>query len=86
MALVPCPECGHQVSTSAVACPQCGHPLADQTCPHCGSHQIGKVSGLCGADEFIIFTILLLVYVVPGLLYYIYLGSVRRCLVCKRRV
>jgi hypothetical protein len=27
MALLPCPECGRQVSNMAVACPQCGHPL-----------------------------------------------------------
>ena len=27
MALVDCPECGHQVSTLAAACPQCGFPL-----------------------------------------------------------
>lgn len=26
MALIFCPECGHEVSTAAVACPQCGRP------------------------------------------------------------
>lgn len=26
MALIACPECGHQVSTLAKACPQCGAP------------------------------------------------------------
>lgn len=26
MPLVPCPECGRQISTAAEACPQCGHP------------------------------------------------------------
>lgn len=26
MPLVPCPECGRQISTQADACPQCGHP------------------------------------------------------------
>jgi membrane protein YdbS with pleckstrin-like domain len=30
MALVTCPDCGHQVSTSAVACPQCNRPIAAQ--------------------------------------------------------
>src|SRR5262249_45067816 len=30
MALVPCPECGRQVSTKAEACPQCGCPLASK--------------------------------------------------------
>lgn len=27
MALVDCPECGHQISTLAAACPQCGYPI-----------------------------------------------------------
>ncbi len=27
MALIDCPECGHEVSSSAVSCPNCGHPL-----------------------------------------------------------
>jgi len=31
MALVNCPECGHEVSNEAVACPNCGRPLAVQT-------------------------------------------------------
>src|SRR5262245_17678342 len=26
MPLIPCPECGRQISTAAEACPQCGHP------------------------------------------------------------
>lgn len=28
MSLINCPECGNQVSNTAVACPNCGHPLA----------------------------------------------------------
>ena len=28
MSLIYCPECGHEVSNSAVACPNCGRPLA----------------------------------------------------------
>ena len=27
MALIPCPECGNPVSTSASSCPKCGHPV-----------------------------------------------------------
>lgn len=30
MALIPCPECGKQVSTSATACPGCGFPVAEK--------------------------------------------------------
>ena len=26
MALIYCPECGHEISSTAVACPQCGRP------------------------------------------------------------
>jgi hypothetical protein len=28
MSLITCPECAHEVSSSAVACPNCGHPFA----------------------------------------------------------
>jgi hypothetical protein len=28
MSLLFCPECGHEVSASAVACPNCGHPMS----------------------------------------------------------
>ncbi|MGZ6362403.1 MAG: zinc ribbon domain-containing protein [Ktedonobacterales bacterium] len=28
MALIKCPECGEQVSTSAAACPHCGKQIA----------------------------------------------------------
>lgn len=28
MALIYCPECGHEISTAAVACPNCGRPLS----------------------------------------------------------
>ena len=27
MALIPCPECGREVSSAAPACPACGYPL-----------------------------------------------------------
>lgn len=31
MALVPCPECGKQVSSAAYSCPFCGYPIADRS-------------------------------------------------------
>ena len=31
MALVKCPECGHDVSTKADACPHCGYPINKQS-------------------------------------------------------
>jgi hypothetical protein len=33
MSLSNCPECGHDVSTAAVACPNCGRPLEINTVP-----------------------------------------------------
>jgi len=33
MALVPCPECGREVSSSAAACPACAYPVATGTPP-----------------------------------------------------
>lgn len=31
MSLIYCPECGHEISTAAVACPNCGRPLSART-------------------------------------------------------
>jgi len=38
MAIIKCPECGHQVSDKAPTCPQCGVEIADKLtrCPECG--------------------------------------------------
>ena len=33
MALIYCPECGHEISQSAVACPQCGRPINPTPAP-----------------------------------------------------
>ena len=29
MAIIPCPECGKEVSSWAVSCPYCGYPISD---------------------------------------------------------
>ena len=31
MSLVPCPECGREISTAAEACPHCGYPIRPST-------------------------------------------------------
>lgn len=31
MSMIYCPECGHEISTAAVACPNCGRPLSART-------------------------------------------------------
>ena len=40
MALVPCSECGAQISTAAAACPKCGAPASKEPPPakKCGSY------------------------------------------------
>lgn len=39
MAIIKCPECGHQVSDRAATCPSCGIEIAGhvEKCPHCGA-------------------------------------------------
>ncbi len=39
MAIIKCPECGHQISDKAEICPVCGVRIKDNTikCPHCGN-------------------------------------------------
>jgi hypothetical protein len=47
MSLVPCPECGRSVSTSANSCPGCGHPLRQAA--ESPSGWIGKAATVLGA-------------------------------------
>lgn len=44
MALVTCPDCGKQISSTATACPNCGRPMAIR-CPKCGSDNVKVISG-----------------------------------------
>lgn len=39
MAIIKCPECGHQISDKAETCPVCGVRIKDNIikCPHCGN-------------------------------------------------
>ena len=38
MAIIKCPECGHQISDKAPVCPSCGVVIAGNVikCPYCG--------------------------------------------------
>jgi RNA polymerase subunit RPABC4/transcription elongation factor Spt4 len=38
MAIIKCPECGHQISDKAPVCPNCGVEIAGKIirCPNCG--------------------------------------------------
>ena len=55
-------------------------------CPHCGSHSVGKVRGLQGIGEVFICATLVLLFLIPGIIYYIYIESVPYCSGCGRRV
>ena len=45
MALVRCPECGHQVSSQAPACPSCGYPQGGQPSRSAWPSVLGGVAG-----------------------------------------
>jgi len=47
MALISCPECAHQVSSSAPTCPSCGHPISGQAVSK--THVAGKAVTAIGA-------------------------------------
>jgi len=96
MALTECKDCGRDVSTSATLCPNCGCPIqgasapspthSGMTCPRCGSHSVGKVRGLQGIGEVFVCVILFFLFILPGIIYYIYMESVPYCSGCGRRV
>jgi hypothetical protein len=96
VALIKCRECGREVSTAALTCPGCGCPLNEApsqpiahrgpVCPNCGGNQVGKVRGLQGAGEVFAAVILFFFFIIPGLIYYIYIESVPYCSGCGRRV
>lgn len=48
MAIIKCPECGHQISDKAPTCPSCGVEIAGKivTCPYCGEVYL-KSEGVC---------------------------------------
>ena len=55
-------------------------------CPHCKSQQVGRVRGLQGFGEVIIFIVLFCLLIIPAIIYYIYIESVPYCSGCGRRV
>lgn len=48
MAIIKCPECGHQISDKAPTCPSCGVEIAGKiaTCPYCGEVYL-RSEGVC---------------------------------------
>jgi len=96
MPLIDCPDCGKKVSSEAPTCPGCGRPLKTpqvqplvvgaRKCPHCGADGVGKVRGLQGGGEVLIAIVLFFLFIIPGIIYYIYMESVPYCSGCGRRV
>ena len=58
----------------------------DSTCPHCSSQSVGKVRGLQGIGEVLIVLILFCLFIIPGIIFYIYMETVPYCSACSRRV
>lgn len=59
MALINCPECGKQVSSTAKACPNCGAPIDKRKyCPKCGSSDVTVISGASKAASIVMWGVL----------------------------
>src|SRR5262245_58248788 len=97
MPLISCPDCGKQVSSEAPTCPSCGRPIKQSSpsapavsgarvCRYCGAQSVGKLRGLQGVGEVFLAIILFLAFLIPGIIYYIYMESVPYCSGCGRRV
>lgn len=52
MALIKCPECGNEVSSSAVSCPKCGYPIANTLAVNSGSGV--AVNNQTGSNEAVV--------------------------------
>lgn len=96
MALVKCAGCGKDISTSAVACPNCGRPVqlttkdvvgqTGTTCPYCRSPLVAQVRGLQGIGEVFTCVVLFLLFIIPGVIYYVFMERMPYCSGCGRRI
>ncbi len=93
MALIKCPECTNEVSTSAAACPKCGAPIhsinesieipkGKVQCVHCQA-VITPQKRTANASSIIITILLLLLGIIPGLIYAIWESSRKQCPSCN---
>jgi len=60
--------------------------IAGHRCPSCGSNHVGKVRGLQGIGEVFVCGVLILLLVIPGIIYYVYIESIPYCSGCGSRV
>lgn len=95
MVLIPCPECGNEVSTTAGACPRCGAPIASRggpqpivippgkvQCPHCRAIVTPQPMN-AGCSSIAITLLLLCLAIIPGIIYIIWESSRKQCPNCK---
>ncbi len=93
MALIKCPECTNEVSTSAAACPKCGAsihsrnesieiPKGKVQCGHCRA-VIKPQKRAANASSIIIAILLLLLGIIPGVIYIIWESSRKQCPNCN---
>lgn len=55
------------------------------TCPHCGSTKVGRARGLQGGESLAC-ALLFFCFVIPGILYYIFVEAQPYCSGCGKRV
>jgi hypothetical protein len=70
MALIYCPECGHEISDSAVACPNCGRPI---NTPHIVERKVVTAAPPpeeSGFPKWALIPLVLLAGLVLGLIFY----------------
>lgn len=98
MALINCPECGVEVSNKATQCIKCGAPVEIPIkkrgmlarmiskkikCPNCS--YVGKPGRVgVSAGSCLILIVLLLCFIVPGVIYMIWLDSHSAKLQCPK--
>ncbi len=96
MALIKCPECSNDVSTSAASRPKCGAPIVSQDgrinepaipsgkvqCGHCRAI-VTPQRMPAGCSSVIIAILLLCLGIIPGVIYIIWESGRKQCPNCK---
>lgn len=58
MALITCPDCSKEISSSADSCPHCGRPMSTSIkCPNCKSTEVHKISSASKVGSALMFGI-----------------------------
>jgi hypothetical protein len=62
-----------------------GNDGPGNSCPLCGSDSLNRVRGLQGVKEVLICLVLCLLFLLPGVIYYVYIETVPYCSRCGHR-